>query len=319
MTISSRYILRNVALSVEIIPDEGGRIASLKSLHSGMEFLTQSHRSGSYSRPGFDAAFQDGPCAGIEECLPTVGACGSETGGGRVPDHGDFWQLRWNVTSASSSHLQMFATGFSRTLRFSKELSLDDDSLRVGYRVENTGSAVQSFLYACHPLFAVSDGDLILLPSEIRELRLDYSRGNRLGSSCTTVSWPESEGGIRLDVAGCPTSGTAEMFYTPRLSQGLCGLYRKATAQRLDVLFDPERLPYLGLWLCYGGWPDDGSGVRQYAVALEPTTSGCNTLTEAERSGAAVALRAGETFDWEIRFRVSNADALSSSSSFPLK
>lgn len=272
-----------------------------------MEFLTQSRRHGSYPRPSFYAAFRDGPCAGIEECLPTVGACGPETDGGPAPDHGDFWQLRWNVTSVSSTNLNMFATGFSRRLQFSKHLSLDGDSLCVAYRVENIGLIAQSFLYACHPLFAVSAGDLIFLPREVRELRLDYSRGNRLGSAGTTIAWPESQSGIRLDSAGSFDSETAEMFYTSHLSRGYCGLYRSATGQRLDILFDPQRLPYLGLWLCYGGWPDGGPDRRQYAVALEPTTSGCNTLAEAQRSGSAVTLDVGKTFDWEIRFTISGS------------
>lgn len=307
MTISPRYFLQSDAVSIEVLPDEGGRIASLKSLHSGMEFLTQSQRCGSYPQPGYQAAFRDGPCAGIEECLPTVGVCGFETDGGPVPDHGDFWQLRWNVTRVSSSHLQMFATGFSRTLRFTKQLSLEDHSLRIVYRVENVGSIVQSFLYACHPLFAVSAGDVIFLPREVRELRLDYSRGNRVGSTGAAITWPESEPGIRLDIAESPDSGTAEMFYTARLSQGCCGIYRNATGQRLDILFDPLRLPYLGVWLCYGGWPDGRPSPRQYAVALEPTTSECNTLSEALRNGSAITLDAGKTFDWEIRFRISNS------------
>jgi galactose mutarotase-like enzyme len=308
MTISRRYSLQNGVLSIEVLPDEGGRISSFKSLHSGMEFLTQSHRRhGSYPQAGFHAAFRDGPCAGIEECLPTVRPCGPETDGGPAPDHGDFWQLRWSVTSTSSTTVNMFATGFSRMLRFSKELSLDHDSLCVVYRVENIGSIAQSFLYACHPLFAVSAGDLIFLPREVRELRLDYSRGKRIGSAGATISWPESQSGIRLDIAGDRDSGTAEMFYTARLSQGCCGIHRSATGQTLDIWFDPQRLPYLGLWLCYGGWPEGGSGPRQYAVALEPTTSGCNTLSAAERSGSAVTLDPGRTFDWEIRFRIRNS------------
>lgn len=272
-----------------------------------MEFLTQSQRRGSYPQPGFNAAFRDGPCAGIEECLPTVGPCGPETDGGPVPDHGDFWQLRWNVTSVSSTNLHMFSTGFSRAIRFSKELSIDDDSLRIIYRVENIGSIAQLFLYACHPLFAVSAGDLIFLPSEVRQVRLDYSRGNRMGSAGTTIAWPESQSGIRLDIAGSPDSGIAEMFYTARLSEGCCGIYRRATGQTLDIRFDPQRLPYLGLWLCYGGWPNGGHGPRQYAVALEPTTSGCNTLLEAQRNGSAVTLDPGGTFDWEIHFRIRNS------------
>jgi galactose mutarotase-like enzyme len=298
------YSLQNVELTVHVLPDEGGRIASLKSLRSGMEFLTQSSRSGPYIQPSLHALFQDGPCAGIEECLPTVGPCDSQTQGGPAPDHGDFWQLTWDVTTASDTHLSMTAAGFSRTLFFMKELFLEDNVLRVRYRVKNIGAVVQSFLYACHPLFAVSAGDRILLPREIRELRLDYSRENRIGECGIIVSWPQTQSGIRLDMAEGPDAGTAEMFYTARLREGSCGIYRSAVRQTLEIAFDTQRLPYLGLWLCYGGWPDSGSGPKQYAVALEPTTSACNTLEQAQRRGSAIMLESGELFDWEIRFTI---------------
>lgn len=201
----------------------------------------------------------------------------------------------------------MFAIGFSRTLRFSKEVALNEDTLSIVYRAENIGFSVQSFLYACHPLFAVSPGDLIFLPPEVHELRLDYSHGNRIGSTGTHIAWPEPQPGMRLDVAGSSDAGAAEMFYSDRLNQGCCGIHRSATGQTLEISFDPLSLPYLGVWLCYGGWPDGGPGLRQYAVALEPTTSGCNTLLEAQRNGSAVTLDIGKAFEWEIRFRVCNS------------
>jgi galactose mutarotase-like enzyme len=157
--------LNNSELSVEVLPAEGGRIASLKSLQSGMEFLTQSRRSGRYPKAGLDSRFQDGPCAGIEECLPTVGPSGPETEGGPAPDHGDFWQLPWELLVASGTHACISAVGFSRTLHFTKQLTLEQNTLRVAYTVENAGSTAQSFLYACHPLFAVSEGDRVLLPN----------------------------------------------------------------------------------------------------------------------------------------------------------
>jgi galactose mutarotase-like enzyme len=302
--------LKNSELSVEVRASEGGRISSLKSLHSGMEFLTQSQRVGRYPKAGLDTRFQDGPCAGIEECLPTVGPSGPETEGGSAPDHGDFWQLPWQWLTASDTHACIATVGFSRTLRFTKQLSLEHNTLRVAYTVENAGSTAQSFLYACHPLFAVSAGDRVLLPSVIREVSLDYSKADRLGASRSTVSWPTTKSGVRLDVALGPGAGTAEMFYTPRLQEGLCGICREATAQVLVVSFDTERLPYLGIWLCYGGWPSDGQEPRQYAVALEPTTSPCNNLVNAQRTNTAISLEAGETYDWEILFTVREADAL---------
>ena len=304
--------LKNSELSVEVLPAEGGHISSLKSLHSGMEFLTQSRRSGSYPTAGLDTRFQDGPCAGIEECLPTVGMSGQETEGGAAPDHGDFWQLSWQLLAASDTHASMSAVGFSRTLRFSKQLTLEHNTLRVGYTVENTGSTAQSFLYACHPLFAVSAGDRVLLPSEIRQLGLDYSKADRLGVPGSIIAWPTTKSGVRLDVTLGPDAGTAEMFYTSRLQEGLCGIFREASAQVLEVSFNTERLPFLGLWLCYGGWPNDGEEPRQYAVALEPTTSPCNTLANAQRTNTAISLEAGERYDWEILFTVKKACALRS-------
>ena len=302
MTPEHRYSLESADLIVDVVPSEGGRVASLRSRLSALEFLTQSSRSGPSPQPGLASSFQQGPCAGIEECLPTVAP--GDAQGGFVPDHGDFWQLPWEVLASGADHLCITAAGFSRTLRFTKDLALQGNMLRVRYRVQNFGAEAQSFLYACHPLFAVSAGDRILLPPEIHALTLDYSRNHRIGERGATISWPLTAAGLRLDVTGGPEAETAEMFYTGRLQEGACGIWRRATGQVLEVTFDPSSLPFLGLWICYGGWPDQNDGPRQYAVALEPTTSGCNTLAEAQRMGCAVELLGGDASEWEIRFRI---------------
>ena len=307
---SKAYSLTNPELFVEIIPAEGGRVSSLRSLRSGLEFLTQSRRSRPYPQAGLDTRFQDGSCAGIEECLPTVGQSGPETEGGPAPDHGDFWQLPWQVFAASDKEVSMSAEGFSRTLRFRKRLTLEGKTLRIAYKVENMGSTMQSFQYACHPLFAVSPGDRVLLPSEIQELRLDYSKAGRLGIPGSNISWPVTQAGIRLDVANGPEAGTAEMFYSSRLNEAVCGICREASGEVLEVSFDSKRLPYLGLWLCYGGWPGDGEEPLQYAVALEPTISPCNTLAKAQQTNAAISLKTGEMYDWEIRFSLREGGSL---------
>jgi hypothetical protein len=110
--------------------------------------------------------------------------------------------------------------------------------------------------------------------------------------------------GIHLDLIEGPERGTAEMFYTTRLKDGSCGIYRSATGQALEVSFDTASLPYLGLWICHGGWPVQGAGPRQYAVALEPTTSACGTLAEAQQIGSAIELGVGNVVEWQIRFEI---------------
>jgi len=301
----SIYSLQNSELSVNVFPDEGGRVASLRSSSSGVEFLTQSSRNGAYPQPGLVTAFRDGACAGIEECLPTVGPSGPMTDGGEVPDHGDFWQIAWEVTASSESNLHMQARGFSRPLLFTKELSLDRSTLSISYRVKNFGDEAISFLYACHPLFTVSAGDRIVLPKETSSAHLYYSRNQRLGATGRPISWPHAEGGFALDTVETPDSGVAEMLYTERLNRGCCGIYRNADRQGLKLTFDASALPFLGIWLCYGGWPDGTTADRQYAVALEPTNAPVNTLAEAQALGMASLLDSGQSYEWCLLFEVS--------------
>jgi hypothetical protein len=72
----------------------------------------------------------------------------------------------------------------------------------------------------------------------------------------------------------------------------------------LLISFDTSVLPFLGIWLCYGG-PGEAR-IQQYAVALEPTTSPHNTLASAQREGVDLLLQPGGVSSWEIYFRISD-------------
>jgi galactose mutarotase-like enzyme len=306
-------LLQNDDLSVAVVPDEGGRIASLKSRHSGLELLLQARRDRALLQSGLHARFRDGACAGIEECLPSVGACtgeGESAEGGPVPDHGDFWQLAWTVDAFDEATLLLSATGFSRPLRLRKRISLHDNSLRMDYSIENLSDRPTSFLYACHPLLAVAPGDRLALPDEVTSLRLHSSCGDRLGTHGTILPWPmiPNLSHCDLSLALAESEHIADMLYTARLTEGWCGLYRSAARQGVALRFNPASLPYVGLWLCYGGWPEDGLEPRQYAVALEPTTAPYGTLTAAKQAGAAVQLARGGSFHYTIEFAVSAPD-----------
>lgn len=292
------FALSNDCLSVQISPEEGGRISSLQSKVTGVEFLTQSTNRHIRLEPGYDAQFQHGACAGIEECLPTVGACDDRTAGGPVPDHGDFWQLSWRVTEQSADRIVLSATGFSRPLFFQKTVALRDVGLSIRYHVQNIAETDTSFLYACHPLFAVEAGDRIALPSEINTLQLTYSRTGCLGQTGNFVSWP----GEGLDTVLPNNAEEADMFYSRQTKTGRCGLYRTRSKQGLILSYSSGVLPYLGLWLCYGGWPG-GQSPQQYAVAIEPTTAPCNTLKQAQAARLARLLLPGDHLDWELTFQ----------------
>jgi hypothetical protein len=98
------------------------------------------------------------------------------------------------------------------------------------------------------------------------------------------------------------------MLYTTRLREGRCAIYRSVHRQMLLITFDTSMLPFLGVWLCYGGWPG-GMGMQQYAVALEPTTSPHNTLANAQRDGGAIPLDPGAVSSWEICFQIGEPES----------
>ena len=170
-----KYELLSDALEVLICPEEGGRVASLRSRQTGVEFLTQSRRADTRPQPGLQRRFQDGPAAGIEECLPSVGPSGDDTTGGAVPDHGDLWQLAWTVVNFTDESLSLEAEGFSRPLRFRREFSVAASALSIRYTVTNVGVDDVSLLYACHPLLQVDAGDRVCLADEVSGLSLNLS------------------------------------------------------------------------------------------------------------------------------------------------
>jgi len=105
------------------------------------------------------------------------------------------------------------------------------------------------------------------------------------------------------------------MLYAGPLASGRCGLFRSVLGRGIMVHFDPSQLPYLGLWLCYGGWPD-GSEHRQLAVALEPAIAARGSLEDAVRDGVASVLAPHDTHSWHIEFHIAGLDGILSEEAF---
>lgn len=237
--------LYNDSLRVHILPSEGGKVASFIDVRTNLEFLLQSDES--FRQPGpFDPwdRFENSACSGIDDCLPSVGACSLETAGGPVPDHGDFWRLPWEVVSrSSSSSISLAATGYSRPLRLEKQFILHDSSLRIHYHIRNLGDSPVPFLFALHPLFAIDPGDRVVLPAEVSTLRVESSRLDRIGARHALIGWPKPFGAssaLNLSLTEPASADAAEMLYTGRLQSGWCGLYRSQSGLGVVMRFNTQ-------------------------------------------------------------------------------
>ena len=274
-------------------------------------------------------SFDQADASGWDECLPSVAACTLETyaGAAHVPDHGDLWRVEWKNREPKSREpgtgnreqgsedvagpVTMTGTCFSLPLILERTAHLTESAtgwhLQLDYLLRNTGTFAAPWSWAAHPLFVAEEGDRIVLPEAVATLRLEGSGGNRLGKSGDTVSWPVASlaHGARsnLSVAQGPESNIGDKLFAGPLSpaENWCALERANAGVRIKVGFDPAATPYLGLWICYGGWPER-PGPKQVCVALEPATAPVDSL--AVTGPWSRTLAPGESFSWAMTVEI---------------
>ncbi len=293
-----------------LMPALGGKIGSLKV--AGRELLQTPLNP--YRPRTHTMAFSEGDASGWDECLPSVGECevDTEAGSAQVPDHGDLWRVPWQVMVASDDSATLRATCFSLPLQLTRSLILTET--KTGWRVQllysliNLGAYSVPWSWSAHPLFSVEEGDRIVLPKSVHELRLEGSGGGRLGVGGDAVAWPVATlpDGSTTDLSlalGAETGIGDKLAAGPfaAAADGWGSLERPAAGVRLTVRFDTALTPYLGLWICYGGWPD-ADGLKQVCVAMEPATAPVDSLS---RTGPwSRTLDAGDTFTWPMELEI---------------
>ena len=278
--------------SLTILPHLGAKIASIRI---GNQELLQAPLGPLTSRTR-TMSFDAGDASGWDECLPSVAACTVSTPAvtAHVPDHGDLWRVAWEAPGSgtrqqgSGGTVALRGECFSLPLVLERRLALREVDegwrLDLDYKLTNVGGYPVPWSWAAHPLFAVEPGDRIVLPQSVHALRVEGS-GGRLGKNGDTISWPVATlaggGSTDLSVAQSPESGIGDKLFAGPLveSENWCALERPSAHLRIRVVLDSSVTPYLGLWICYGGWPDR-PGPKQTCVAIEPATAPVDSLAE---------------------------------------
>ena len=289
--------------SVLVMPALGGKIASLR-IGSHELLHTPLNPYGPRNRT---MGFAEGDASGWDECLPSVAECSVTTKAGTatIPDHGDLWRVPWQVLESTEDSITLRAQCFSLPLQLTRSLILSETAsgwkIRLLYSLINLADYAVPWAWTAHPLFVCEEGDRIVLPSGVRSLRLEDSHGNRLGARGDAVTWPMAKlsGGGQDGLSRVPAdnSGLADKLFAGPMQEGWSQLERAAIGLRIKIGFDPAITPYLGLWLCYGGWPEDHA-LKQVCVALEPATAPVDSL--AETGGWSRWLDSGETVNWPM-------------------
>ncbi len=308
-----KQVLANEFLRVEVLPALGGKISSITLAGEGGELLQGPLKP--YEPRSASLPFDQGDGGGWDECLPSVGPCTVSYGAGRsarIEDHGDLWRAAWTVDAASETGLRMHVEATSLPLSFERTLRLEGRVLHCDYTLRNGGDEPVPYGWSVHPLFGIYPFDRIHLPPSVREVTVGSSANGRLGAAGTRQSWPQTTSSLDgqpldLSLAGALDDGVADKLVMPSPAEGWVALERKTLRTMLTLHFDPAAAPFLGLWLCYGGWPADPQAKKGFTVALEPCNLPADSLADSLGQGGG-RLAPGEQRQWSLRLEVSDVE-----------
>lgn len=263
--------LQSPSFALSVIPEFGGKIASLRDRGSGREWLWCNPVLPP-REPVYGENYIEGlDSGGWDEIFPTVGPC-EVRGLGKLPDHGELVGLPWTLEQHSKDELRLSVTGRCAPYRFTRTIRSTAEGFIFDYELVHLGSTPFPWLWCAHPLIAIEAG-----------MRIRY------GDSEWHIPDPESE-------AFTPS---AKKFFTSRGEVSSVSV-QAVEGSSLTIHFDPDELPYLGFWRNLRGWAGVGA-TPYFNLGVEPTTSPADLLSDAVAHNLHRVLAGGETARWSLR------------------
>jgi hypothetical protein len=287
-------VLENSRVRAVVLPSLGGRIWELEDRIRGRQWIW--HREDVVlAAPKPESVYDDVWAGGWEELFPNDAPGRFE--GRALPDHGEWWTLAWSVTETSEgaeAFLRLETMTRIRAASCVKEfrLAADDDTLRIAYRIQSCEAEAFHFLFKQHLPIALTPSCRLVLPGGL-VTSVDPTFGTLLRSP-GPVEWPCRGSAIgRLgDLRQVPrrSSGARDFLYVTRLPAGWCGIDDIGQRASLRLRFDLSDVPFLWLFLTYGGWRGC------YTAVLEPCTNMPKELSHAVRLGQSASLSPSGVF-----------------------
>lgn len=320
-------ILESEAIRLVSLPAVGARVVSLADRRTGREWLVPARQDADASVQqqwaAADAAFDGRAATGWDECLPSVAPAADPTGLAlRLRDHGDAWgrpaAVALDARSRTGRSLTSVTGGLHWPYRFERRLQLDGDVLDAVYEIRNEGPGELPFLWSMHPLLDLPAGSRIHLPGT-DEVAVSHAAGVRLRGSTDALrsghaadlvrassdglAWPVADlpdGPFALDRTLDHGAGIALKLYAAAPPGGRVAA-EAPDGHWLGFAWEPTQVPFVGLWLDYGGWPAENP-VQQ--VAIEPTTAPADDLPTALALGRGLQVAAGGRVSWAVRLQL---------------
>ncbi|MEJ0091694.1 MAG: hypothetical protein WDM80_18340 [Limisphaerales bacterium] len=272
------FVLKNDEVELEIVPELGAKIISLKNLLTGRQWLWHPADGPKLFKNQFRDDFSISPLVGIDECFPTITPCSWR--GRELPDHGEIWSTPWQVDAAAleSGILKTKIRLKISPFEFERTIELQGREIRINYGLRNLSAIEEKFVWAMHPLLQLEPGDQLELPRSTRQL-------------LNGETWVDAVTSL------IPEKKCAKVFARP-VSESWAAVQNQAGTDRLEFAWNASENNTLGLWLTRGGWHG------HHHFAIEPTNADNDSLAVAARQDACGVVAGKGFVGWQLLIRV---------------
>jgi hypothetical protein len=302
--------IENDALSIEVWPQFGGKVASVIDKADNFDVLF-SYPTEFPSGPQYDSAYNKTWYAGWDECFPAIIPCKylrHPYEGIAVPDHGELWGLPTTAVPTKGGITTVWH-GLRFGYRLTRKLFLDGPTVNAEYTLVNLAPFDFYFVWAQHPIMSVAQPARIILPGKGRPFR--YSHSQVALPVDQPFEWPTlrsagdggggaAGGGVGLDLsrpADLPAGDTWKVFSQDPIDSPLTVAYpERGRSLRIEYASESNVAAYWGIWINSGGW----GGHRHFAV--EATTGRFDQIDRAMRDGSAGQVAPLGRVDWSTRW-----------------
>ena len=294
--------IENSSLKVIVIPELGGKIASIFRKDKNFELLFE-NKEEFYKTPEIYAPFDEYDAAGFDDAFPTIDKSSVIVAGKNIeyPDHGEIWSAKFDYKINDETVMLKYN---SKILDYSykKNIHLQGDRVIVEYSIENSGKAEFPCIFAMHCLINCEKDMKLLFPKGTDKV-INVHKSRYLGEVSKVHNFPLTSDingkHIYLDTILDSSAANEEKYYVlGEIKHGKCGAYYPSKDVTYNVYFDNYKLPYLGFWVTEGGFRGD------YNCAMEPTNGFYDSIDTASRENKIQILKSGETLKFKIEIEL---------------